>query len=168
MPIENLPDASALRELIDRMPPAERQAYESFFSLTAEAAFIGRRMIVYDLVGGRPTNIETFQVLSFYLEKGGEPTIEIRAQGDGRLQVQRLGVVPTRFRDRDLFLSVPQRFEFRWAGRRVDGRVSFRPHFGILIKTPSRPDRLQEGATGCLTSKRFQTLFPGYEDEIRF
>ena len=161
--IEHIPDKSAFLLLVKQMPPQEQAEYNSYFSLTSEACFIGRTFIVYDLINGEPTNLDTFRIHGFQLGENSEPFIEYSFKdSQSPRNIASVGLTPSRYRDRELFLSVPQRFEFRWAGQTQAGSVSFRPHFAILIKTRSRADRLAEGVTGCVTPKRFQALFPDY------
>ena len=161
--IEHIPDKSAFLLLVKQMPPQEQAEYNSYFSLTSEACFIGRTFIVYDLINGEPTNTDILRIHGFHLGENSEPVIEYSFKDDNNQRcIANAGLTPTRYRDRELFLSVPQRFEFRWAGQTQAGSVSFRPHFAILIKTRSRADRLAEGVTGCVTPKRFQALFPDY------
>ena len=44
------------------------------------------------------------------------------------------------------------------------GKVTFRPRFGLLVKTRSRAARLEEGLTYCVALNRFRSLFPGFKE----
>lgn len=166
--VEILSDREALAALVAGMPPIQRGQYEDYKCLEMESAFPGRRMVVFDLREGRPWNIEDFLVTGFSFPRGGEPTMEYRFQEDGKFHVGRAGMTPSRFSHREVYLSVPQRFEFRWGGRIIDDQLSFQPHFGLLIKTRHKLLHRVEGATYCVSLKRFQTDFPEFADHVRY
>jgi hypothetical protein len=166
--VQALTDREALRELVQRMPPRERQEYDDYACLELESAFPGRRMIVFDLKNGEPWNIEDFLFTTFMYPAGGEPCAEYRFQGDGRFESGRVGMVPSRYANREVFLSIPQKFEFRWGGRRAGDHVSFHPHFGLLIKTRHKLLHRVDGTTYCVSLKRFQSEFPAFADHVRY
>lgn len=145
--------------LVEAMPEPERNLYESFEALTLEAAFPGRRMVVYTLRNGVPKDIEMLFLGDFKagLEVPLGLTIEI-TDSMGSLEV---GPVPTRYRGRDLFLQVPQNFTLKWKGKQNSaGPVEFVPHYAILMKMRSKREGV-EGNTYCLTMNRFNERFPG-------
>lgn len=43
-------------------------------------------------------------------------------------------------------------------------QVTFRPRFGLLVKTRGRAARLEEGLTYCVALNRFRSLFPGFKE----
>ena len=92
------------------------------------------------------------------------PTVRIKYRGSDQL----ITPVPSRVANREVFLSIPQHFEFRWAGQEVGGDLEFRAHYAILIKTRSRDSLAIEGHTYCLTLKRFLEAYPALADEVRF
>ena len=83
-------------------------------------------------------------------------------------QDQLLTPTPTRLANRDLFLSIPQNFIFRWAGQEINGELEFRAQYAVLIKSQSRDALAIEGHTYCLTLKRFLEAYPKLADEVRF
>lgn len=166
--VQILSDSASLQALIAEMPPIQQEQYNDYRCLEMESSFPGRRLIVFDLHDDEPRNIEEIYITDFFYTRGASPEAEYRFQHDGRFKLARIGVVPTRFAHREVFLSIPQRFEFRWGGRTVDGQVSFRPHFGLLIKTRHKLVHRVEGATYCVSLKRFQAEFPRHVDQVRY
>lgn len=166
--VETLTDREALRELVARMPRSEHKAYDDMMCLELEPAFPGRRMVVFDLRNGAPWNIEDFAFTAFAYPPGAEPYAEYRYQADGKFRAGRVGMTPSRFSNREVFLSIPQRFEFRWGGRRAGDHVSFQPQFGLLIKTQHKLLHRIDDATYCVTLKRFQADFPEFAAHVRY
>lgn len=163
-----VPDRSTLLALQAQMPPVQRAQYLEYKCLELESTFPGRRFVVFTLRDGEPYNLEEFLVTAFFYPRGGEPEVEYRFQDDGQFHHGRIGMVPSRFSHREVFLSIPQKFEFRWGGLTVDGKLSFQPHFGLLIKTRHKLMHRVDGATYCITLKRFQAEFPEQGDRVRY
>lgn len=159
-----LTDKDSLDALVGEMPPAERAEYKSYKSLALESAFPGRRMVVYTLRGGVPADIEVFQFGEICVPLKDPPTIRVFYKRREAL----FGPVPERLADRDVFLSVPQNFVFRWGGQLIDGVLQFRAQYAVLIKTKSAESRAVEGHTYCVTLKRFTERYPELSDEVRF
>lgn len=160
----HLTDKQSLETLIEQLPQHERIDYLSMKWMSMESAFPGRKMVVYTLRDGRPKDIEliTFGEIAIGIKE--EPTARIKhVQGD-----QLLTITPKRFARRDLFLSIPQNFVFRWAGQEINGVIEFRAQYAVLIKTRSRETLAIEGHTYCLTLKRFLEAYPKLADEVRF
>jgi len=160
----HLTDKQSMQELVELMPQRERIEYNTYRWLAMEPAFPGRRMVVYDIRDGRPHNIEVF---SF-----GELAVGIKEQPTARIMYktrdQLITPTPSRLADRDVFLSIPQNFIFRWAGQEINGQLEFRAHYAVLIKTRSRDALATEAHTYCLTLKRFLEAYPQLADEVRF
>jgi hypothetical protein len=159
-----LDDKQSLNELLEFMPQRERVEYQGFRWLSMEPAFPGRKMVVYTIGGGRPTNID---VISF-----GEIAVGIKEMPTARMfyrnRDQLITPIPSRIADRDVFISIPQHFEFRWAGQEFKGELEFRAHYAVLIKSQSRDALNIEGHTYCVTLKRFLDAHPQLADEVRF
>lgn len=159
-----LEDRTSLNALTEMMPPPERDEYKAYAALELESSFHGRRMVVFDLERGEPTKIETFVVGDFWVTPDGPPSCSIRLR-HGQSAV--ISTVPSRFADRELFLSIPQRFEFRWGGREINGQVSFQAHFALLFKTRHKHHHALDGFTYCLSQKRFTQDYPKFIEEAR-
>lgn len=153
-----------MRELIELMPERDRVDYLSFKWLSAEPAFPSRVIVVYTIRGGRPQDIEIVTFGEFVVGVKETPTVRLKYKTRDQL----ITPIPSRLGDRDLFVSIPQHFEFRWAGQEVNGELEFRAHYAILIKSRSRDALEIEGHTYGLTLKRFLDAYPTLADEVRF
>lgn len=161
---EILTDAQSLRELINFMPPHLAEEYLEYRSLTMDSAFPGRVLVVYTLQGGEPDQIDLVKFGEIEVRVQTPPSIRVTFKGRQQL----ITPIPTKLGDRDVFLSVPQNFVFRWGGQKVDGRLDFRPHYAILVKTRSKDDRKVDGDTYCTNLKRFKEMYPAYSEHVRF
>lgn len=150
-------DPASLTALIETMRRPDRELYMSYGALMLEAAFPNRKMVVYTLSGGRPTDIEMLQFGDIEMERIGGCMVHIDDSQGGFS----IGMVPTRYRDRELFLHVPQNFTFKWKGKRnPDGKVQFVPHYAVLVKTRSKEIHQVEGHTYCTTLNKFRERWP--------
>lgn len=152
-----LDDQSSLRALVGMMPDEERAIYMGYKSLTLEAAFPGRKMVIFTLRGGKATDVEmiSFGDLCVDWDTGPNATVE-----DSRGKTQILAV-PKRIRPRELFLHIPQSFNLRYKGRRDSpGGVKFMSHYAILVKTRSKVTLQIEGDTYCVTLNDFRERYP--------
>lgn len=152
---EFLDDSQSLREIISRMPADERRQYESFGFLAKEAAFPNRRLVVYDIVSGTPANVELLNVGDLTVTRLAGPVVDIEWRGK-HLDVS---VEPIKLPGREVFLQVPQHFEFKWTGKWTERGVQFAPHYALLRKTRHRDE--VEGHTYCVTLNKFRERFPG-------
>lgn len=152
-----LDDRQSLEALIAMMPAAERAEYLSYKCLSMESAFPGRRMIVYTLRGGKPTEIEMITFGALMVDWDHGPNLMVESTG-GKTHVL---TVPKRFRPRELFLHIPQNFTLKYKGRRDSPTsVQFVTHFAVLIKTRSKEIHQVEGHTYMVTLNKFRERFP--------
>lgn len=152
-----LDDHQSLRALVESMPPPEAQEYDSYGSRALESVFPNRRMVIYTLRDGEPTDIHMIMFGDIEVSRIQGPTATIQ-DSEGAVKV---GTVPTKYRNRDVFFHVPQNFVLKWKGKRTStDQVQFVPHYAILIKTKSREDHQVEGHTYCVTLNRFWERFP--------
>lgn len=159
-----LSDAESMDALIESMPEAERVRYHTYKFRTMEACFPGRRMVVYEIHRGGPTNVDSFGFGELAVGVKGTPTAKLNFRNREHLVTP----TPARIPGRDVFLHIPQNFVFRWAGQEINGGLEFRAHYAILIKTQSRDALEQEGHTYCVTLKRFLERYPRMADEVRY
>lgn len=159
-----LTDAQSMDALIESMPPAEREDYLNYKFRTMEACFPGRRMVVYELKDGQPTNVDSFGFGELAVGVKGTPTAKLHFRNREHLVTP----TPTRIPGRDVFLHLPQNFIFRWAGQEINGGLEFRAHYAILIKTRSRDALDLDDQTYCVTLKRFLERYPRMADEVRY
>jgi hypothetical protein len=152
-----LDDRESLVALVDMMPRVEKDVYNSYGALTLEASFPNRKMVVYTLRGGRPENVEILNFGDLGMDRFGGPYAFVGdSQGDFSI-----GMVPTRYRDREVFLHIPQNFVFKWKGKqKPSDKVEFVPHYAVLVKTRSKEIHQVEGHTYCVTFNKFQERFP--------
>ncbi len=152
-----LDDRESLEAIIRSMPYKEKTLYDQYRALSKEATFPNRKMVVYTLCGGKPTNVEVITMGDIEVTRIGGPVVEV-ADSRGKAQV---GVVPQRWRDRDLFIQVPQHFELKWTGKQVgDGVVHFVPSYAMLFKTRSKEFHQVEGHTYVATLNKFRERWP--------
>lgn len=152
-----LDDPASLRALVDLMPADEKERYLDFKCLSLEAAFPGRKMVVYTLKSGRPagTEIISFGDLRVDWETGPSATVE-----DPRGKTE-LTTVPRRITPWDLYLHIPQTFTLHYKGRRApDKGVQFVAHYAVLVKTRSKEIHQVEGHQYCVTLNSFRERFP--------
>ena len=152
-----LDDRESLQALIDSMPADEQAEYKSYGALSLESAFPGRKMIVYTLKSGIPSDINVITFGAFMCDWDNGPNFEV-ADERGKMQVD---AIPRRFRPRDLFLHIPQNFVLKYKGR-AGGKsaVDFVSHYAVLIKTRSKDIHQVEGHTYCVTLNKFRDRFP--------
>ena len=151
-----LDDRESLEAIIRSMPTKEKDLYDQYGALSKEATFPNRKMVVYTLFGGKPTNVEVITMGDIEVTRIGGPVVEV-ADSRGKALV---GVVPQRWRDRDLFIQVPQHFELRWTGKQVREEViHFIPSYAMLFKTLSKEFHQVEGHTYVATLNKFRERF---------
>lgn len=156
-------DAESLSALTDKMLTHQKYVYESYGALEIEAAFPNRKMIVYTLNEGRPENITTLLFGNIEILNRVGPTVIVSDE----IGTITLGVIPVKWRDRDLFLQVPQNFVFRWCGKLSNSNeVQFVPNYAVLVKTRSKEFHQISGHTYCTTLNKFNNRFP--EIKIKF
>jgi hypothetical protein len=154
-----LDDPASLAALIDSMPREARDQYKSYGALMLEAAFPNRKMVVYTLKGGRPADVEMLTFGDLEMARIGGPQVYV-ADSKGEFSI---GVVPTQYRQRDLFLHVPQNFTFKWKGKQISvGKVQFVPHYAVLVKSRSKELHQVEGHTYCATFNKFRERWPDF------
>jgi hypothetical protein len=152
-----LTDAQSLEALIEQMPPRLKQEYTALRALSLESGFPNRRMVVYTLRNGLPSDICMLLLGDMEMTRIGGPTITVTDdKGPTTLSVR-----PMKWRDRDLFLHIPQNFIFKWKGKRTAAQeVQYLPHYAVLIKTRSKEHQQVEGDTYCVTLNNFRERFP--------
>lgn len=154
-----LDDKESLDALIEQMDPREHGEYLAYGALGKEAAFPNRKLIVYTLRSGLPDNVSILNMGYLTVTRDGGPVVEI----SDTEHTQNVSVTPSRWRDRDLFLQIPQHFEFKWTGKDAGDRgVQFVPLYALLIKARSKEFHQVEGHTYCVTLNRFRERFPEY------
>lgn len=153
-----LEDRASLDAIVKCMPDFARAEYLSYGALELLAGFPNRQLVVYTLARGRPTDIELLRLGNMQLVGYSGPTVEVAGEQESVL----VGVTPVQILPgRDLFLQVPQRFEFKWKGKVSDsGGVQFAPHYTILTKTRSKEFHQVESHTYCVTLNQFRERFP--------
>jgi hypothetical protein len=152
-----LDDKESRRQLLYMMPQELRDEYNSYKFVAKEAAFPGRVLVVYTLENGRPVNLDIVTLLALTVGQESGPISYASSEGQGSYPI---GMVPTKWRGRDLFVQLPLEFIFKWRGKEVDEGVNFAPCYAILIKTKSRWDEWIEGHTYCATLNDFRERFP--------
>ena len=123
-------DKESLEALVDLLPPELREEYASYKSRTLESAFPGRKLVAYTLKGGEPVNRE---ILTFtHLSTNEQCGTQVEVFSDKSSTSFLVGMVPTKVRNRELFLHIPQTFELRWKGKASSGGTEFAAHYAIL------------------------------------
>ena len=153
-----LDDRESLQAIIDGIPDAgERDTYKDFKGLSLESGFPNRKLVVYTLKNGAPIDVDLLTLGEFSMDPYQGPMVTMHS-GDYEMSVT---LTPSRFKNRDLFLHVPQSFELKWRGKRqrTDG-VHFVPHYAMLIKTRSKPHLQVEGHTYCVRLNQFREMYP--------
>lgn len=152
-----LDDHESLQALVDQMPRQERDLYRSYGALLLEAAFPNRRMVVYTLKDKRPVDIEILNFGDLEMDRVGGCLVHM-SDSMGEFSI---GMMPTRYRDRELFLHIPQNFTFKWKGKQTsDGKVQFVPHYAVLVKSRSKEIHQVDGHTYCATFNKFRERWP--------
>lgn len=152
-------DRESLRALVQCLPDEQLRLYDSFMALSIEAAFPGRRLVVYTLKKGRPVDVEVLTLGAMRMSAQGGPTVEVTS--DVHTHPITVGMVPAKLPGKDVFLHVPQKFEFKWKGKTAStGGVNFAPHYAILVKSRSKAHLALEGDTYCVRLNTFREMFP--------
>lgn len=154
-----LDDRESLKAIIDRIPDVDdRQIYNKFKGLSLESGFPNRKFVVYTLRSGIPDEVEILTLGELSMDPYKGPVVIVHS-GSYEMRVK---LIPSRFKDRDLFLHVPQSFELKWKGKRQQAdEVQFVPHYALLIKTKSKPHMQIEGHTYCVRLNQFNEMYPG-------
>jgi len=158
-----LDDNRSRQELINQMPSALRAEYQSYKFVAKEAAFPGRVLVVYTLWGGKPENLDIITLRHLTVDQMRGPMTFATSEGQGDYAI---GMVPTKWRGRDLFVQLPLEFIFKWKGKESHAGVEFASHYAILIKSRSRWDERMDGDTYCATLNDFRERFP--EVSVRY
>lgn len=152
-----LTDAQSLQTIVQRMDSDSRKEYESYGALVKEASFPNRKMVVYTLEKGRPKGISVLTLGDLSLEWPESPKVDVTDESGTEF----VSVTPFKWRDRDLFIQVPQHFELKWTGKRTENSgIQFVPHYAMLFKTRGKEFHQVEGHTYCVTLNRFRERFP--------
>ena len=143
-----LDDGLSLAALIDMLSPSTRDVYDTFRALSLESGFPNRRMIVYTLADGVPVNRSMLLLGEMEMNRNDGPTITVEDEAGAVI----VGVTPIKWRDRDLFLHIPQNFDFKWKGKDAGAKgMQFVSHYAVLIKTRSKEHLQVDGDTYCVT-----------------
>lgn len=154
-----LHDAASLQALIEQMPPDELQAYLAFKSRIMKTGFPNRKFVVYTLRGGVPTDLDVLITGDFSVDPFLGLVVQVRFDGG----VMAVGLLPVRFKKREVFLHVPQSLELKWKGKQPvqpGEAAQFVPHYALLIKTASKAHLAIEGHTYCIPWGEFGERFP--------
>lgn len=152
-----LDDKQSREELVNRMPSALRAEYQSYKFVGKEAAFPGRVLVVYTIEDGKPVNLDIVTLRHLTVDQVSGPMAAASSEGQGEYYI---GMVPTKWRGRDLFMQLPLEFIFKWKGKESQEGVNFASHYAILVKSRSRWDEKVEGHTYCATLNDFRERFP--------
>lgn len=152
-----LDDAQSLKAIIATLPPIARGDYESYQSRTMEVVFPNRYLVVYTVRQARPSAIELWRFGDIVMERLSGPVAEVILP-DNTLTL--VSVTPKKVGQRDVYLHIPQSFEFKWRGKDAPKGIQFVPHYAVLVKTKTREHAQVEGHTYCTTMNKFQERFP--------
>lgn len=157
-----LEDRESLQALVESIPEPLRREYISYTYMGMESAFPGRKFVVFTLRKGKPSDTEILTFGPMRMSALGGPTIEVYSER--RPDPRVVGMIPDKVPGRDVFLHVPQKFEFKWKGKRIarDG-VNFAPHYAVLIKSGSKPQTRVDDQTYCVRLNQFHEMFPGLD-----
>lgn len=151
-------DFESLQTLVKLAGPDIEVMWDNHKHLAKEAAFPGRKLVVYTLENGKPEDIEIISLSHLHVGSESGPWIEIVS--NRREDKQYVSTVPTRVYDRDLLILMPQKFEVRWSGRHGRTGVNFAAHYALLTKSRDKPDLKRDGGTYCLSFNKFRQMFP--------
>ena len=158
-----LDDKDSMTAIVEGLPPATREEYKSYRSLSLEAVFPNRILVVYDLVDCRPENSELLKFGDLKVTRIDGPVMEVQRGG----KTLEIGVLPVKLGEREIFLQAPQSFELKWKGKRTpEGGVNFIPHYAVLIKSRSREHLQVDRHTYCVTLNKYTERFP--DSKIRY
>jgi hypothetical protein len=151
-----LDDIKSFHALVAAMPEASRVEYESYKATMLEAVFPGRKMIIYKLQDGKPSDIEVISFGDLTIDWDNGPACNI-TDTRGTMQVL---TIPKQIRPREVFIQIPQHFEVKYRGR-AGGKsgVDFVSHYAVLIKTRSKEIHQVESNTYCVTLNKFNERF---------
>lgn len=156
-------DRDTMRALVNQLRPELLEEYNSYGSLTLESAFPGRRLVVFRVAGDKPTNVQTMTFGDMLMRPNSGPEVTVFAPW--LPEPLTVGMVPVKVPGREIFLQMPQKFEFRWKGRnnpsaRPGEGVHFAPHYAVLIKSRSKPHLKTDGHELCVRLNQFREMYP--------
>ncbi len=152
-----LDDKQSLKALCAQLSPEPYREYEAMGALSLESGFPNRKMVLYTLRGGQPTDISILTLGDLEMTRIGGPVLDISDEHG----TDSVGLTPVRWRGRDLFIHIPQSFTLKWKGKQMaENRVHFVPQYAILYKTRSREHLQVDGHTYLVTWNNFRDRFP--------
>jgi hypothetical protein len=100
----------------------------------------------YTIENKEPTEISVLLLGGMKMSLIDGPTVTVTDESGYHMEV---GVIPERWRSREIFLHVPQNFIFKRKGKEAEAEeIHYFPQYAILIKTRSREHHAQTKRRG--------------------
>lgn len=168
-----LGDEANLIDLESRINAADRIAYESFKFLRIESGFLERIFVIYKPTGltreglhRDPEVLGQVRVTGFAADSRSGCVMSLENMETG--EAQKVGHIPTRLFNFDIFIGVPPFHRLRWDARPFKGEVKRSLAFGVLVKQRTRSDHFSAGATMLETPAKFRTFYPNYDLQLQY
>lgn len=168
-----LSEDANIADLVSQMSPTDALAYEAFGHLRADPGFVGRIYVLFRPTGltkegqhREPEIIGQVRIVDWVSSAAGGSTITFEDMSSG--ETMKVGHVPRRLFDYDIFVSAPPYGRVRWEGRRVGEVVKRSMLFSLLIKTAVRSSFYSKSVTFCESPKCLKELYPNLQTQISF
>lgn len=123
--------------LIDRLrDPVKRRLFDSMPHRMANAATPGFSFRIFRWDGEYEQDTIMFEIVSFWVREDGIPACEIKRKDTGEHLT--VDTTPTQLWDREIFMFMPQHFEYSVSGVQRSSGIEYRPRFTVLFQARSR------------------------------
>lgn len=134
IPISN---REVFNSLIDRMEDEnKRELFEQFSCRIPNEARPNNAFNLYVWDGKRSTNVLLFRIVSFWIEEDGIPRCIVQREDTNETIL--IDTTPTLLWDREVFMFMPQNFEYAITGTLHGSMLKYAPQFKVLFQTRHR------------------------------
>jgi hypothetical protein len=142
--------------LVDLMDPEDFAFYEKLKHVRVETCYRDRQMIVYEMEGSSPRQIDRLTFKDFQCDDQIGATSELYSELFDESLI--LGYEPQRIFGYEIYMFIPLDPKTRWAAGPSNPRAGSLS-FPIVVRTRTRHSLRERGAQYCETGKSFGTEF---------
>lgn len=152
------------RDLVERMPREDREAWIKFGHLRIEPAFQDRVFVAYRAEGKGhdqrqlpPTILGQIRVLSFVARDESGCTVRLLNETDNT--TQEVSHIPQRIFNLPIFMAVPASFTLKWDAHVRNAQVERSLSYLLFIKARNKAEFFSRGNVYLETPKKFKALY---------
>lgn len=140
--------------LVAKLPAKEQELFKNMKNTRAEAAYVGRSFVIYEIKDRKPAILDQVSVLDFMANHETGTSCEVYSQLHSSVQI--VGYQPTQLWKYPIFMHLPLHGKLRWST--VDGAEASLA-FDILIRTQSRFSLRERKVIYCEPGIQFEREF---------